>query len=117
VSKLGPDNTPRALAAAGWQVEASPPNAGSEHPSTVRLAISGTGRSRLTGAGLSAVLGQVASYMTGAKCTAIQLRAGSTMTPGYTVTTSGGWVDVLPEDGPTQLAALVAVLVTAGNVT
>lgn len=116
-SKLGPDNTPAALLKAGWNIEASPPNVGAEHPSTVRLTISPVGKSRLTGPGVNGVIAQFNTYLTAAKATSIQLRAGLGATPGATVSPGGGWIDLLPEDGPAQITALVAVLQTAGNIT
>lgn len=119
MSKLGPDNTPRSLAAAGWQVEASPPNVGSEHPSTVRLVVNptGAGRSRLTAAGVAAVLAQFSTYLSSSKAASVATRAGAVATPGCAVSAGGGYIDVLPEDGPAQITALVGILATAGNVT
>ncbi len=117
ISKLGPDTNPNPATMSFWQVEASPPNAGSEHPSTVRVFARSLRRSRLTSAGFAAVAAQLSSYLTSAKFGGVVARAGNGVVVGLMLTTDGFWVDVLPEDGPTQIAALCTLLQTGANVT
>ncbi len=115
MTRLGADTNPHPSTMSGWQVEASPANAGSEHPSTVRIFGRTSSRSHLTAAGLVAIAAQMSTYLSVAKCGAVQARAG--VATGCEVTSIRFWVDVLPEDGPTQIAALCALLQAPANVT
>ena len=117
MTRLGVDTNPHPATMNGWQVEASPANAGAEHPSTVRIQARSLKRSTLRPAGFAAVAAQFAAYLTQAKVAAVVARAGNGISPGFRVTTDGFWVDVLPEDGPAQIAALCALVQSGANVT
>lgn len=111
---LGSDNNPTGMN--NWQIEASPPNAGTAHPSTVRLVISSRGRSRMTASGVVAVLGALSTHLSAAKTASIHTRAGIA-NPGIALCRDGGWIDILPEDGPALVATLVGLFQTAANTT
>ncbi len=113
---LGPDTNPHPSTMSGWQVEASPPNAGAEHAVTVRIIGRSMKRSTLTAAGMAAMAAQFATYLTAAKAGAVIAR-DARRPVGRSVMTDSFYLDVLPEDGPTQIAAICAVLQTAANVT
>lgn len=101
---------------AGFAIEFHPPGAGAEHRSTVRLYLATRTKSRLTGAGQSAVIGVLNSYLTASKAAAVQTRAGATSSPKIEVTPEGCIVDLLPEDATTVAASLTAVVNVAANV-
>lgn len=115
VSKLGPDTNPVGMF--GWQVEAQPPNAGAEHPTTVRIHVTSTTRSKMTGAGQAALLAVFSAYLTSSKAAALIVRHGPGGDTGLAITRSAAWMTVLPEDGPAQIAAICAVFQAAGNIT
>lgn len=115
MTKLGPDTNPAGMN--GWQIEASPPNAGSEHPTTVKLICTSTvsgARSRLTSAGVVAVASQITGYLTSGKLDAMIARTGGVH---FYVARNLVWYMVLPEDGPAQITAMAALFQTAANVT
>lgn len=114
MTKLGIDTNPVGMH--GWAIEANPPNAGAEHPSTVRLVCTSSGKTRLTAAGIVAVLGQISTYLTSAKVAAIIARS-QTQTCHIYVDRGQAYMTVLPEDGPAQITALAALFQTAANVT
>lgn len=120
MSKLGQDTNPNPGGMYGFQVEASPPNAGAEYPCSVRLTFVSTKGKRLTGAGVFALMAVLTTYLTAAKLQAIQVRNYKTPSPaggiGVCVDMEGGWVDILPEDGPTQIPLVCAVFTVAANV-
>lgn len=101
---------------AGFAIEFHPANAGAEHRSTVRLYMATRSKSRLTGAGLSAVMGVINTYLSSSKAAAVQVRAGATSSPKVEVTPEGCIVDLLPEDAVTIAASLTAVVNVAANV-
>ena len=115
MTKLGPDTNPAGMN--GWQIEASPPNAGTEHPCTVKLVSQPVGRgapSRLTSAGLVAVASQITGYLTQSKLDAMIARTGGVH---FYIARNLVWYMVLPEDGPAQITAMAALFQTAANVT
>lgn len=101
---------------AGFAIESHPPNAGAEHRSTVRLFLATRSRARLTGAGVAATMAVLNTYLSSAKCAAIQTRAGSGASPKVEVTPEGCIIDLLPEDTTAVAASLTAVVNVAANV-
>ncbi len=101
----------------GFAIEFQPSIVGAEHRSTVRMYVGNHGaRSRLTGTGMSAVLGVLNTYLTAGKASAIRSRGGDNIAPICQISPDGAIIDILPEDGAALGASLTAVLNVAANV-
>lgn len=102
----------------GFFVETDPPTAGVEHHSTVRLSLHNRGRSRLSGPGVSAVLGVFAAYFTAAKANDIVRLAGAHGSSQHCrVSPEGAAVDVLAVDVPSLISSLKSTLNNPANIT
>ncbi len=99
----------------GWTIEASPSFADASHPSTVRVQIGSSTRSRLTAAGFVALTSAIATYLAVGKVAAILPRSGAN--PGFCVTHDHAWVDVIPEDAATIMPAIYTVFQATANTT
>lgn len=112
----GPINVPQGTG--GWHFESYPPTANTEHLSTVRYQMSARGTTRLTAAGVHALVAALVGYHTTNKLTAIIQRSGVTgaANPGFEVTRDSAWITILPEDALTVEALVATVFQSTTNV-